>query len=249
MERNRLKVLIVDDEKDASHLLLNYLKGIPHIAAVEESASIEDALFKTMSLSPDMIFLDMAISGQKGTEFMKALVKSELSCHLVIVSGDRNAAIPAIKNNVYDFLLKPVKKENIEKIIDKFLKKKQNRFDKKLTWLLKEVDSGQIRISSTNNHILIDPVDIVYCEADGAYTTIYLENGTREIANTYLGILEKKLSSTRFFRISRSYLINLERLSKIDKNDYTCILTNGKKKIKLPGSMKLLKILCEMDLE
>ncbi len=249
MERDRLKVLIVDEEQDASHLLFDYLKSISHIGTIEESAGIEDACYQVVSLLPDIIFLDMKNAGEKGMELLELLARDDLSCHLVIVSEDQNSAIPAIKNNVYDFLLKPLKKNDIERIIDKFLKTNHHRFDKKLTWFLKEVDSGQILITTTYNHILIDPSDIVYCEADGVYTLIHLENGQREVANRYLGILEKGLSGQRFYRIGRSYLINLDKLLKINKGDYTCILRCGKKKIRLQGSRKQVRILCEMDLE
>lgn len=250
MERDRLKVLIIDDEKDARHLLCHYLKSIPHVAVVEESACVEDALFKIVGLSPDMIFLDMMRPGRNGTELMELLERRELPCHVVVVSGDQDSAIPAIKNNVYDFLLKPVTKEDIEKIIDKYLAKRNVSLDEKLIRMLKKVEDGQkIRLSSANSHILIDPADIVYCEADGSYTTIYLENGAREMANNYLGMIEKRLSSQRFYRISRSYLINLAKLSKINKGDHTCILVYGQKKIKLQGSKKQLKILGKMNFE
>lgn len=248
MERDRLHVLIVDEEQDARHVLIGLFKGISVIGVVEESESIDEALFKIMDGSPDIIFLDTKTSGQKGMELMELLKKSEFSGHLVIVSEDRDLAIPAIKNNVYDFLLKPVRKDHLKKIVDKFMKKRDNRFDKKLNWFLKEVNTGKVMITTTYNHILIDPGDIVYCEADGAYTTIYLENGHREVANSYLGILEKGLSGQRFYRISRSYLINLEKLLKINKGDNTCVLLIGKKKVKLQGSKKQLKNLCEMDL-
>ncbi|MGV8091463.1 MAG: LytR/AlgR family response regulator transcription factor [Mangrovibacterium sp.] len=250
MDKDRLKVLIVDDEKDARHLIRHYLKDIPQIALIEEAANVEDALFKVIHFTPDLIFLDILMPGRDGTELMELLKKRELHCYVVVVSGTEDSAILAIKNNVYEFLLKPVKKEDIEKSIDNFLKKSNVSLKEKLLWILKEMDDGlKISISSSNSYILVDPVDIVYCEAYGPYTTLHLENGTTEIANNYLGMLEKNLSDKRFYRISRSYLINLNKLLKINIGDYTCTLVCSKKKIKIKGTKKQLKILSEMDFE
>jgi DNA-binding LytR/AlgR family response regulator len=181
---------------------------------------------------------------------MELIKKRELPSHVVVVSGAEDSAISAIKNNVYDYFLKPVKIEDLEKFINKFLEKRNVSLDEKLIGILKKIDDGQkMRLSTTNSYVLIDPADIVYCEADGSYTNLYLENGTRETANNYLGMIEKRLSVQRFFRVSRSYLINLNKLLKINRGDCTCMLVCGKKKIKIKGSKKQLKILSEMDLE
>ena len=248
MDSDLLKVLIVDDEKDARHLICHYLKSIPHIGAIEESENVEDALFKTISFAPDLIFLDIMMPGRNGTELMELIEKRELPSHVVVVSGAEDWAISAIKNSVYDFFLKPAKKEDLERFINKFLEKRNAGVDKNLNHILTTIDDGQkIRLSSINSYVLVDPREIVYCEAEGSYTHLYLENGTREMANSYLGMIEKRFSGLQFFRISRSYLINLNKLLKINRGDDTCILVAGKKKIKIKGSKKQLKILSELD--
>jgi len=248
MDSDLLKVLIVDDDKDARHLICHYLKSIPHIGAIEESENVEDALFKTISFAPDLIFLDIMMPGRNGTELMELIEKRELPSHVVVVSGAEDWAISAIKNSVYDFFLKPAKKEDLERFINKFLEKRNAGVDKNLNHILTTIDDGQkIRLSSINSYVLVDPLEIVYCEAEGSYTHLYLENGTREMANSYLGMIEKRFSGLRFFRISRSYLINLNKLLKINRGDDTCILVAGKKKIKIKGSKKQLKILSELD--
>jgi len=250
MDSDTLKVLIVDDEKDARLLIRHYLKSIPQVGTIEESENVEDALFKTVYFGPDLIFLDIMMPGRNGAELMELIEKRKLPSHVVVVSGVENSAISAIKNGVYDFILKPVSKENLKKFIDKFMEKRDAGLDEKLTRILKQIDDGQkIRLSSINSYVLINPDEIVYCEAEGSYTNIYLENGTKELANNYLGMIEKSLSGLRFFRLSRSYLINLNRLLKINRGDYTCILAAGKKKIRIKGSKKQLRILSELDFE
>jgi len=250
MDRDHLKVLIVDDETEARRLIWHYLKSIPNIAIIEESASVDEALFKIISFAPDLIFLDMMMPGRSGVELLELIEKRKLLCHIVIVSGAEDAAISAIKNNIYDFILKPFKKEDIKKFIDQFLKKRRAGIEEKLSRILKKMDHDEkIRLNFTHSYVLINPSEIVYCEADGSYTTLHMENGEKEMANHYLGIVEKKLLGRQFFRISRSFLINLDKLFKINRGDQTCTLVCGKERIKIKGSKKQLKILSEMDFE
>jgi two-component system LytT family response regulator len=251
MDNDLIKVLIVDDEKEARQLLIHYLKRMPHIiGTIEESENVEDAVYKTISFMPDLILLDILMPGRKGTELMELVEKRELPSHVVVISGSEEPAISAIKSGVYDFLLKPVKKEELEGVINKFLGKRNAGPGKKLSLALQKIDNKQrIRLSTTNSHILFDPDEIVYCEAYGAYTFIYTENGEKELSNNYLGMIEKSFSGLRFFRISRSYLINRDKLLEINRPESTCILASGDKKIKIKGSWKSLKILSELDVE
>lgn len=245
MDSGLLKVLIVDDEKDARHLIRHYLQNISQVRAIEESDNVEEALFKTISFAPDLIFLDIIMPGRSGIELMELIEKRQLPTHIVVVSGAEDYVIRAIKSSVYDFLLKPAKKEDIEKSIDKFLKKRNAAVNRN-----EMVDERlKIRLSSINNYVLIDPNEIVYCEAEGSYTCFHMEDGTKETANSYLGMIEQRFSALRFFRISRSYLINLNKLLKINRGDCTCILISNKKKIKIRGSKKQLKLLSELDFE
>ncbi len=249
MDSNLLKVLIVDDEKDARRLIRFYLENIPDIGLIEESETIEDALFKTFRIAPDLIFLNILMPGGDGAELLELIEKRKLNSHIV-VSGTEESAIRAIKNHLYEFLLSPVKQEDITGFIAKFLEQRKASLNEKMINILTRIDDGQkIRLSSTNSYVIIAPSDIVYCEAEGSYTVLYMENGTKEIVNNYLGSIEKNLSGRRFFRIGRSYLINLDKLSKINRGDHTCTLEFRDRKVKMKVSRTQIKILSEMDFE
>ncbi len=250
MEQNRFKALVVDDEQDARDILKYYLTEIPAIGAIEEASNAEEALFKYLEFSPDVVFLDIMMPGRNGMELVELLKKKEPNVHIIIVSGHKNSAILAIQNSVYDFILKPIDFNVLCEKIEQIRAKVQTSIDEKFKKVLGKVDQGtKLKISSTNSHTLIDPSDILYCEADGSYTFVILENGMKELANTYLGKLETILSEQRFFRISRSVLINLEKLSQVNRAECFCTLVGKDFEVTIPGSKKQIKILCEIDLD
>lgn len=248
MKKNNLKVLVVEEEQDARDLLKSHLNQVPDVGLIEEASNTEEALIKFININPDIIFLDILTTGKKGDELIELLKRKEPNCHIIIVSAHKESALTAIHNNVYDFILKPIDFDILIEIIEKYHSMIQSSIEEKFRKVLNLVDQGtKLKISSTNSHILIDPNEILYCEADGSYSYLIMKNGAKEIANTYLGKLEKILSEQRFFRISRSVLINLEKLSHVNKSDNTCTLIGDKFEVTLSGSKKQIRVLCEMD--
>ena len=248
MAKNRLTALIVDDEKEARDLLRYMLLEHKEIDIIDEADNTESALFKFMELRPDIVFLDLIMPGKNGMELISLMKKQKLETNIVIVSAYRDMAIEAIKNEVYDFLLKPVGPRKLYSVITSIKKKKNSNPIVEVDNILNTLKQDtKLKLSSTNSHTLVSPKDILYCEAEGSYTHIHLDNGTIELANTYLGKIEEILIDYNFFRIGRSHLINLDKLWRANRNDSTCILLAGKKEVTLHGSKKQIKELCKIE--
>ncbi len=109
MKKENIRALIVDDEQDARDILKYYLSDIPELTEIEEASNVEEALYKYIDFGPDIVFLDIMMPGRNGADLIELLKRKEPNCHIIIVSGHRDAAIMAIQNNIYDFILKPVK--------------------------------------------------------------------------------------------------------------------------------------------
>jgi len=219
----KLSVLIVDDEQDARDILRYFLQEIPSINRIEEASNSDEAIFKYIETNPDIVFLDIVMPGRDGGELIELFKGKDPNCNIIIVSSHKDSAIMAIQNGIYDFILKPVDFSLLQEKIEKFQAQMNTSIETKIQAALNNVEKvTKLRISSTNNHILIDPTEILYIEADGAYSTMVMQNGTKELANTYLGRLEKILSDQNFFRLSRSTMINLDKLSQVNKTDGTC---------------------------
>jgi DNA-binding LytR/AlgR family response regulator len=245
----KLSVLIVDDEQDARDVLRYFLQEIPSVERIEEASNSEETLFKYIETNPDIVFMDIVMPGRDGAELIELLKGKDPNCNIIIVSSYKDSAIMAIQNGIYDFLLKPIDFNILQEKVEKFQAQIQASIENKIQKALNNVDKvTKLKIASTYNHILIDPSEILYIEADGPYSVMTMQNGTKELANTYLGRLENILSEQRFFRLSRSILINLDKLSQVNKIDNTCTLLGTNVEVCLSGSKKQIKILCEMDL-
>ncbi|TDN96237.1 LytR/AlgR family response regulator transcription factor [Sunxiuqinia elliptica] len=249
MTNKKLTALIVDDEKEARDLLRYMLKEHKEIAIVDEADNTESALFKFLELRPDIVFLDLIMPGKNGMEFISLVKKQKLNTNIVIVSAYRDMAIEAIRNEVYDFILKPIGPRKLNKAIEAIIKRKEEHVSTELNAIFDQYkQETKLRISSNNSHTLIDPKEIVYCEAQGSYTHIHMDNGEIELSSNNIGRISEILSEYRFFRIGRSILINLDKLWRANRSDYSCILIAGKKEVKLYGSKKQIRELCKIEI-
>ena len=112
--------------------------------------------------------------------------------------------------------------------------------EKDLQRLLKALQGDnqtRIKLNTRSGYILIDPSEVVYCQADGNYTHIQLTRGNCEITTQNLGTVEEIFDGNSFFRASRSYLLNLKYLSRVDRKSCSCILEYPGKtcSIKIPA--------------
>jgi DNA-binding LytR/AlgR family response regulator len=245
---SKLTVLIVDDEKDSRDLLKLMLQDIGGIESISQAENTESALFQFLENKPDLVLLDLVMPGKSGIEFVELLKKQKVETNIVIVSSHSNMAIDAIKNEVYDFLLKPVSRNQLKNVINKITKKKTDSNDHKLDNILSNVkNQTKLMLTSATSHLMIAPNEILYCEVKNNLTNIHLEDGSMEISNTNLGKLEEVLANYNFFRIGRSTLINLDKLWRATRTDNSCTLIDNKKKeVKLYGAKEQIKELCTM---
>ena len=102
---------------------------------------------------------------------------------------------------------------------------------------LRETVPGKIKLNTRSGYILINPQDVVYCQADGNYTHIQLVTNVREVTTQNLGAIEGLFNGRSFFRASRSYLLNLKYLARVDRKSCNCILEypDGTCSIRIPA--------------
>lgn len=236
-----IKTIIIDDEPAAVNvlsLLLNkaYKDDVEVIATAN---SAEDGKLLIEHHKPDLVFLDIEMPGMSGIDLIRSC--HEIDFHLIFITAHDAYAIEAFELSAMDYLLKPVSADKLARVILKIMneiEKKQNPLKAQLQQfekILKQQQTGneKIAVSTADKIIFIKVSEIVYCEASGAYTNIYLANGKNILTSRTLGDFESQLIPQRFFRIHHSTLINLNHVKEFQRFDGGYVLMENNKKLEV----------------
>jgi DNA-binding LytR/AlgR family response regulator len=222
-----LKILLVDDEPEARELLNYMLQGTKGVSVVGAAGTVDEALNLMRSEHPNLVLLDIQMPEKDGFHFIEQVQQSDHDPGIIFVTAYEHYAIQAIRNSVFDYILKPVHQEELDNAIRRFRlqgrKAHEQNFQELLAVLRGKVPS-RIKLNTRSGYVLIDPSEVVYCQADGNYTHIQLSRGSNELITQNLGTIEEMLNGNTFFRASRSYLLNLKYLSRVDRKSCNCLL-------------------------
>jgi two-component system LytT family response regulator len=237
-----IKTVIVDDERNASELLEKMLhRYFPNKFYVcQLCESIDQAVVAIEEFQPDLVFLDIQMPKKNGFELFKEI--KEINFEVVFTTAHSEFAIEAIKRSALDYLLKPINYLDLLETVTRYEKKtKKESQQKQLTILLENIDTGEvahkkIAIATETGFEFVKFNSIIFLEAQSNYTKINLSNGNSIIASKTLKSFEELLPIELFFRIHKSYLINMNFVIRFFKNDdFHIELVSGNK---LPVSVR-----------
>lgn len=218
MVNNEFEILIVDDEPEARNLLKSFLSEINFVTVVGEADCAESALYKIVEHYPNLVLMDINMPGKTGMDLVELIHGRNVDVPVVFISAYEEYAVKAIRNQVCDFLLKPVMFDDLKKIVEKYYRLNKKDLPGKLMDVLHSIkEDKKIRINSRYSYILINPSEIVYCMAEGGYIILHLITGKQEVSNSSLTEIAGKLEGQNFYRLGRSVLINLEYIREIDR--------------------------------
>ena len=244
--KDLLKILIVDDEPEARELLKYMLQDQEGLKVVAMAGNVDEAITLLNSERPHIVFLDIQMPEKDGFQFIEKVSRSGLDPGIIFVTAFDNYAIQAIRNSVFDYILKPVQMDELVRAIERYRAREGSapiQDLNRLIEIMKENSPVKIKLNTRSGYILINPLEVVFCKADGNYTHIQLLNGNQELTTQNLGSIEEILNEGSFFRVSRSYVVNLKFLSRVDRRSASCTLEyNGETySIKIP--LQKIKIL------
>jgi len=224
-----LKAIIIDDEQDAIDMLLGELKNhCPDIEVVYTCNSGIDGAKSIHQYKPDVIFLDIDMPGMNGFEMLEVI--GNIDFGVIFTTAFNQYAIQAIRISAIDYLLKPIDETELIKAVERLKKYNQTEQNQRYETLLHNIDPKNKRkkivFSTQSSHEFINSEDIIYCEADGNYTNVYLINNKKR---TYSGLLkktQKSLENFHFFRIHHKYLVNLDHVNEYIKQENSVKMSN-----------------------
>src|SRR5262245_41588586 len=223
-----MKVVIVDDEELARKLVREYLADVGDVEIVAECANGFEAVKAVTELKPDLLFLDIQMPRLDGFEVLE-LIKSEVG--VIFVTAYDKYALRAFEVHAVDYLLKPFGPERLREALDRArdqLKAKKPLPVAGLTVAARAPGAYVQRVAirdGANVHLL--PVaQIDYVEAQDDYVCFHSE-GKHLLKQQTLAEIENALDPAQFVRIHRSYILNIERLAKLElygKDSHSAVL-------------------------
>lgn len=215
------RVLIIDDEEKARTALRNLLeKHCPDIRIMGEAGNVRSGLELIEQEQPDAIFLDVQMPD--GTGFNLLEQAGKINFKVIFVSAYDSFAMQAFKFSALDYLQKPVDPDLLIDACSRLVKSESRyeEINKKLEVLLGNMNSFEkIALPTMDGIIFVKIRDITRCESDNNYTNIFLNNGQKIIVSKTLKEYDDMLTPFNFFRIHKSYLINLAYLQRYKKGE------------------------------
>jgi len=221
----KLRALIVDDEENARILLNKLLEETLLFDDIRSAQSVDSAYNELNRFEPEIIFLDIKMPGKDGFTFIQELPASAYAQKIVFVTAYDQFAIKAIKNQAFDYLLKPVNRKELKQCLQRYLD--ENKSDKASDHTSKIPESHEriprIRVNTRTGTLFINPADILYCKAEGNYTSV-CTGKKQHLCSMNLGKVEELLPKNGFIRVGRSYIVNYEYITMLDRKECTIVL-------------------------
>jgi two-component system, LytTR family, response regulator len=232
MSDEALRVVIVDDEPLARAMVRELLKAHPGVDVVAECGNGFDAVKAVTELTPDLVFLDVQMPKLNGFEVVELLGRS---VPVVFVTAYDQYALRAFEVHAVDYLLKPFSEERFAEALSRARARVRSREQPAdLDALVNDTRGRQgplERVLIRNgSQVHVIPVEkIVYVEAQDDYVCFKTE-GKQYLKDQTMGALEASMDPSRFVRIHRSYLLNIERIARVElyaKDSRVAILRDG----------------------
>lgn len=228
-----IKTIIVDDEPLARQRLKDLLAEEADVEIIGECQDGSSAVEAIQRLKPDLVFLDVQMPGLDGFEVLEALDPAQLPAIIFSTAHDHHA-IRAFEVNAIDYLHKPFSRERMAQAVAKVRERANTQApDPGLASLLDQLRGGGgvdcVLVRTANRILFVRPHEIDHLESAGNYVVIHC-GGERHIVRDTLSSLAKRLEPSGFMRISRSTVVNLDRISELevlDAGQYRVILKSG----------------------
>jgi two-component system LytT family response regulator len=228
----KMRAIIADDEELARLVLREYIGHIEDIEIVAECANGFDAVKAIGELKPDLIFLDIQMPKLDGFEVLELVDRAPA---VVFVTAYDQYAMKAFDAAAVDYLLKPFDMARFRAALEKA----RQRLGEKTTAIpLSELKNAaqapghkaeRVVVRDGTKVHLIPVSQLDYAEAQDDYVALH-SGGKSYLKQQTISSLEESLDRTKFVRVHRSFLINLERVAKIEpytKDTRLAVLTDG----------------------
>jgi two-component system LytT family response regulator len=207
----RLTALIIDDERLARLNLRTKLSMFSEIEVIGEASGVETGIKAIRDLNPDLLFLDIELSDGTGFDLLN---KAEFQGKVIFQTAYNEYACRAFEVNALDYLLKPITKERLKKVIENLANSSNHDGE---SGVQKFRYDDRIMIEQRKSIYFIKVENIICIKAVREYTSIFEKGGKEYVVLKSIGNWEKELPDEHFARIHRNCIINFNYIERSER--------------------------------
>jgi two-component system, LytTR family, response regulator len=238
----KITAVLIDDERnnlDNLHQLLN--RYCSEVQVVATAGNAADGRRMILEHQPDLVLLDIEMSGRNGFDLLKSLPQYDFE--VIFVTAYDQYGIQAVKFSAIDYLLKPINPDELQyainKVISKNRSKKQNfQLENLIRIFQQQKEDQRIALPTQKETRFIPTGDIVRCESSNNYTSFVLVNAEKIIVSKPIYEYEELLSNYGFIRCHQSHLLNKKYIKSLKKEDGGYLLMENGEQIPVSRAKK-----------
>lgn len=219
-----INAVIVEDEKKSREVLQALVKAnCPDINILGTAESVAEGEALIRSVKPRLVFLDIEMADGSGFDLLEKVPNSGFD--VIFTTASDAHALRAIKYSAIDYLLKPIDGDELKTAVDKIRAKETDNSNlENLKFLLQNFRKpneqySKITLPTGNAYEIVNVKDIIRCEADGSYTSFFLENKKKLLVSASLKHYEDLLPADDFIRVHHHHLVNMNHVVRFLKAD------------------------------
>lgn len=202
-----MKIAVIDDERPARRELIHQILEVLPDSVIAEADSGASGLELISSQPFDLLFLDINLNDMEGTTLAAAAKKILPDAQIVFATAYSQYAVKAFELGVDNYILKPFDPDRVRRVLEKCRRETEQPS-------ASPVSSDRLAINTNRKILLLDIRQIVYLETEGRGCILHTTSGDYT-ENQLLGEYEKRLTPYGFFRIHKSYLVNVNYISEM----------------------------------
>ncbi|MDF0479603.1 LytTR family transcriptional regulator DNA-binding domain-containing protein [Vagococcus sp. PNs007] len=235
-----MKILVVDDEPLARDELIYLLNKIGGVDEINEADSVVTALASIIDTKPDIVFLDIHLTGESGFDLAEKFVGMKQPPKVIFATAYDEYALKAFEVNAVDYVLKPFEEKRIKQALDKVKEGLLVNSESEVEEENAVTPSNNLALQVNDRIVVLNSKDILFASVDTDGLSIVTSKQHYHVNET-LSWLEKKLDPSLFFKTHRSYLVNATAIKEVQpwfNHTYQLTLVDGQK---LPVSRSYVK--------
>jgi two-component system, LytTR family, response regulator len=236
----KIRTILVDDEDLARQVLREFVSKHADVEIIAECANGFEAVKSVMEMKPDLLFLDIQMPKLDGFEVLELIGAGRA---VIFVTAYDTFAIRAFEVHAVDYLLKPVSADRFNAALGRAEERLSGKTPSPPVAAMELAASARppsqfldrIPVRDGTSVFIIPVAKLDYAEAQDDYVAL-VSAGKKHLKQQTISSLETALDPSRFLRIHRSYIVNLERVLKIEpygKDTHVAVLSGG---VQLPVS-------------